>query len=124
MNREPQNENLPNGQMPATEAKDAPSAKEKAFSILSGVFFGIAVAVILVMIYVNTAKNLTVSPFLSPILILILGWGVGLGMLFRTLKNERENVSSINYFFKIALSVLVLLYFLLTFLTGILKVLT
>lgn len=123
MDREPQKEIRPDGQPPATEEKDAPSAKERAFSILSGVFFGIAVAVILVMIYINTAKDLTVSPFLSPTLILILGWGVGFGMLFRTFKNEKENVSPINYFFKIALSVLVLLYFLLTFLTGILQAL-
>ena len=123
MDREPQKEIRPDGQPPVAEEKDAPSAKERAFSILSGVFFGIAVAVILVMIYINTAKDLTVSPFLSPTLILILGWGVGFGMLFRTFKNEKENVSPINYFFKIALSVLVLLYFLLTFLTGIIQAL-
>ena len=122
MDREPQNQNLPDGE-PVTEEKETPSVKERITSILSGFFFGVAVLVILVMIYVNTAKNLTVSPFLSPVLFLIFGESVGLGMLFRTFKNEKENVSPINYFFKIALSVLVLLTVLLSFLTSIMKIL-
>ena len=123
MNREPRNETLPDEQTPVTEEKDAPSVKERVLSILSDFFFGIALVVVLVMIYVNTAKNLTVSPFLSPTLILLLGGGVGLGMLFRTVKNEKENVSPINYFFKIALSVLILLTVLIGFLVSITDIL-
>ena len=88
---------------------DAPTALERLFRILSGVFFGLSVASLLVIVYVNTANDLTVPPLLSPFLFLAFGGGLGLGMLFRTFWKKDENVSSINFFFKIGFSVLVLL---------------
>ena len=94
---------------------DAPTALERLFRILSGVFFGLSVASLLVIVYVNTANDLTVPPLLSPFLFLAFGGGLGLGMLFRTFWKKDDNVSPINYFFKIGFSVLVLLSFLVPF---------
>ena len=105
------------------EEKDVPNRAEKAFAIFAAVFFGLAVLVLLVMIYVNTAKNLTVSPYLSPILFLLFGGGIGFGMLFRTFQRKKENVSLINYFFKIAFCCLILLSTLLSFLISLLEIL-
>lgn len=107
----------------STEEKIVPSAGEKALSILSALFFGLAVAAFFVMVYVNTAKDLTVSPYLSPVLFLLFGWGLGFGMLFRSIRRKKENVSTINYYFKIALSILILLTVLLSFLISILQIL-
>ncbi|MBO6020438.1 MAG: hypothetical protein J6P88_04540 [Clostridia bacterium] len=114
----------PTPDLPAeAEEKDVPSRAEKAFSIFSAVFFGLAVLVLLVMIYVNTAKNLTVSPYLSPVLYLLFGGGLGFGMLFRSIRRKKENVSLINYYFKVAFSVLILLSTLLSFLISLLDIL-
>ncbi len=99
------------------------TGREKTFTFLYALFFSLAVAVFLVMIYVNSAKNMTVSPYLAPCLFLTFGGGIGLGMLFKSIRNKDENVSLINYFFKIAASVLVLLTTLLSFLLAILKIL-
>ena len=93
----------------SNEKTEAPTALERLFRILSGVFFGIAVLAVLVTVYVNTADDLSVAPLLFPLLFLGIGGGVGLGMLFRTFWRKDENVSSINFFFKIGFSVLVLL---------------
>ena len=98
--------------------------REKALTSLYAFFFTLAVAALLVMVYVNSAKDMTVSPFLPPCLFLAFGGGLGLGMLFKTVRNKNENVSLINYFFKIAFSVLVLLTTLLSFLLAILKILS
>lgn len=108
---------------PDSPGTDAPTALERLFSILSVAFFGLAVAAFLVMVYVNTAKDLTVSPYLSPVLFLLFGGGLGFGTLFRSLRNKKKNVSTINYYFKVALSVLILLTVLLSFLISILKIL-
>ena len=97
--------------------------REKAFTFLYALFFTLAVAAFLVMVYVNSAKDLTVSPFLSPYLFLLFGGGIGFGMLFKSIRNKSENVSMINYFFKIAFSVLILLSVLLSFLLSLLKIL-
>ena len=105
----------------ATEP-EAPSRKEKAFGTLSVVFFVLAAAAFLVMLYVYTDKDLTVSPYLTAFLSLAFGFGIGFGMLFRTFQRKEENVSSINYFFKIGFSVLVLLTALLTFLFSLLQI--
>jgi len=113
----------PVGVPPASSGPDAPKPLERLFSILSGVFFGLAVAVLLVIIYINSADELTVSPYLSPILFLLFGFGIGLGTLFRTVRNREKNVSPINFFFKIAFSVLILLTVLLTFLLNMLRIL-
>ena len=61
-----------------------------------------------------TATGLT-ALYLSPFLFLAFGGGLGLGMLFRTFWKKDDNVSPINYFFKIGFSVLVLLSFLVSF---------
>ena len=123
MNPEPQNGEFSDEQPNPEEEKAKPSVKERILSILSGFFFGIAVVVFLIIIYANTAKNLTLPPLLSPILFLLFGEGVGLGMLFRTFKNEKENVSPINFFFKIAASVLIILTVLISFLVSITEIL-
>ncbi|MBR6053517.1 MAG: hypothetical protein IKP55_07070 [Clostridia bacterium] len=107
---------------PETEEASKPSRAEKAFGILSGVSFALAVAAFLVMVYIYTDKDLTVSPYLTASLSLAFGFGIGFGMLFRTFQRKEENVSSINYFFKIGFSFLVLLTALLTFLFSLLKI--
>ena len=43
-------------------------------------------------------------------------------MLFRTFQRKEENVSTINYFFKIAFSLLILLTAVLTFLVSLLQI--
>ena len=88
---------------------DAPDEERKASKILSFVFFGVAVVSLLIVVYVRTAKDLSVPAILAPILYLGLGWGGGFGMLFRSFWKKDENVSSINYFFKIGFSVLILI---------------
>ena len=99
------------------------TAAERALLILSGVFFGISFAVLLVTVYINTDKDLVYPPLLSPILYSLFGGGFGLGMLFRTFSRKKENVSAINYYFKIAFSVLVLLSVLLSVLLELLEIL-
>jgi hypothetical protein len=110
------------GVVPEPEETAKPSRREKAFGILSGVSFALAVAAFLVMVYIYTDKDLTVSPYLTASLSLAFGFGIGFGMLFRTFQRKEENVSSINYFFKIGFSFLVLLTALLTFLFSLLKI--
>lgn len=107
----------------APEEKEKPSPKRIALTVLSYVFFGIAAITLLVMIYIYTAKDLTVSPYLAPSLNLSLWGGIGFGMLFRTFLNKEENVSPINFASKLCFSVLVLLVALLAFLSGVLNVL-
>ena len=94
---------------------EAPAGLDRLFRVLSGVFFGIAVVALLVTVYVNTADDLLVPALLSPLLFLSIGAGVGCGMLFRTFWKRGENVSPLNYFFKIGFSVLVLLTVLVSF---------
>ena len=94
---------------------DAPTALDRLFRVLSGVFFGIAVLALLVTVCVNTSDDLSVPVLLPPLLFLSIGAGVGFGMLFRTFWRRGENVSAINYFFKIGFSVLVLLTVLVSF---------
>ena len=50
----------------SNEKTEVPTALERLFRILSGVFFGIAVLAVLVTVYVNTADDLSVSPLLFP----------------------------------------------------------
>ena len=106
-----------------TEEKTPLTPREKTFLILSSVFFGVAIVALLVSIYIATADDLELSPFTSPILYLLFGGGIGLGMLFRTFQNKEENVSPINYYFKIAFSILIMLSSLLSFLLDLLKIL-
>lgn len=110
------------GVVPEPEETSKPSRKEKAFGVLSAVFFVLAVAAFLVMAYIYSDKDLTVSPYLTAFLSLSFGFGVGFGMLFRTFQKKEDNVSSINYFFKIGFSVLILLTALLTFLFSLLQI--
>ena len=111
-------------QPPVTPEEKEPSTPgEKALSFLSFFFFGIAAATLLVIIYINTAKDLTVSRYLSPCLYLSFGGGIGFGMLFRTVRRKKENVSPINYVSKLCFSILVLLIVLLSFLSAILTIL-
>ena len=105
------------------EPETAPkkSVKERVFTILSVFFFSVAAVSFLVMVYLNTAKDLTFSPFVSPYLVLAFGGGIGLGMLFRSIWHKDDNVSPINFFFKVGTSTLVLLLALLTFLMELLN---
>ena len=119
---EPKNEKLPDGVRPEPEETSSPSRREKVFRVLSAVFFWAAAAAFLVMVYVYTAKDLTVSPYLTAFLSFGFGLGIGFGMLFRTVERRDENVSPINYFFKIAFSLLILLTALLTFLVSLLQI--
>ena len=112
-------------EQPPLEPAEKPSRSvgEKVLPVLSVAFFTLAVAVFLVMIYVNTADDLSVSPYLSPTLFLLFGGGIGLGMLFRSIARRENNSSSINFCFKIAFSVLILLTVILSFLLSVLKIL-
>lgn len=121
--QDPNTEKLPDCDLSEQTEREKPSRAETAFTILSYFFFGIAVVSFLTALYVYTAKDLTVSPFLSPFLSLSFGGGIGLGMLFRTIRNKKENISPINYVSKICVSILVLLLVLLSFLSGMLTVL-
>ena len=104
---------------------DAPKRTlgQKILTFFEVSFWGVAIASVLVMVYVNTSDDLEISPFLSPTLVLLFGCGIGFGMLFRTIARRKENISPINYFFKIGISVLVLLTVLLSFLLSLLKIL-
>ena len=121
-NRDPNIETAPDGAVTETVEAEKPSRRETAFRILSSFCFTVAVAAFLVMVYVYTAKDLTVSPYLSACLSLAFGLGIGFGMLFRTFQRKEENVSTINYFFKIAFSLLILLTAVLTFLVSLLQI--
>ena len=107
----------------APEEKEKLTPKHITLTTLSYFFFGVAAVTLLVMIYVYTAKDLTVSPYLPPSLNLSFWGGIGFGMLFRTFLNKEENVSPINFASKLCFSILVLLVALLAFLSGILNVL-
>ena len=115
------NEERPAIQPEEPETAPKKSVKERVFTILSVFFFSVAAVSFLVMVYLNTAKDLTFSPFVSPYLVLAFGGGIGLGMLFRSIWRKDENVSSINFFFKVGTSTLVLLLALLTFLMELLN---
>ena len=104
------------------EEKTPLTPREKAFLVFSGIFFGTAVISLLALIYVMTAKDLEISPYATPVLYLLFGGGLGFGMLFRTFRNKEENVSPINYYFKIAFSILILLSALLSFLINLLQI--
>ena len=68
-------------------------------------------------------KEKEISPFLPPTLFLLFGCGIGGGILFRSIVHRSDNVSPINFFFKIAVAILILLSVLLSFLLSLLKLL-
>ena len=102
----------------APEEKEKLTPKQITLTTLSYFFFGVAAVTLLVMIYVYTAKDLTVSPYLPPSLNLSFWGGIGFGMLFRTFLRKEENVSPINFASKLCFSILVLLVALLAFLSA------
>ena len=120
--QDPKAEKLPDGALPEQTERAGRARAERAFKIFSAVFFTVSVVAFLVMVYVYTAKDLTFSPYLPAFLSLAFGFGLGFGMLFRTFEKRDDNVSSINYFFKIAFSFLILLTALVTFLTSLLRI--
>ena len=108
---------------PPEEEKPKKTPGQIVLTVFEVSFWCLAIGIFLLMVYINTSDNLTVSPFLSPTLFLLFGVGIGGGMLFRTISHRKNNFSPINFLFKIGASILVLLSVTLSFLLSLMKLL-